>query len=233
MKQSIIGILAGMGPRSTSPFLEMILDQCQIQYGAKYDIDYPQIMIFSLPTPFYVDRQIDHTFMKSTIIEGLRKLESTGVKFIAMPCNSAHVYFKELDNSVNIPLLNIVDETINCLSDKSKRITIFATETTFKSEVYQKGIISAGHEFVFQGQWQENVNSIIQMIKMKESMQKIIILWKELVAEVINERIDTLIIACTDLSILKEFNEHGFIMLDSSESLARAVVRCYLKDMNV
>lgn len=32
-----------MSPRSTSPFLEMVLDQCQIQYNAKYDIDYPNI----------------------------------------------------------------------------------------------------------------------------------------------------------------------------------------------
>lgn len=230
MKQSIIGILAGMGPRSTSPFLEMVLDQCQVQYGAKYDIDYPQMMILSLPTPFYIDRQIDHTYMKSAIIEGLKKLESTGVEFIAMPCNSAHIYFDELEDSINVPLLNIVDETISCLSDKSKRITVFATETTLKSEVYQKGIISAGFEFVFREQWQENVNSIIQMIKMKESMEKIILLWKELVTEIRNKEIDTLIIACTDLSILKGFNNLELRILDSSESLARKVVRCYLKE---
>jgi len=43
MTHSSIGILAGMGPRSTAPFLELVLDQCQIQYGAKYDIDYPHI----------------------------------------------------------------------------------------------------------------------------------------------------------------------------------------------
>jgi aspartate racemase len=38
MKKGSIGILAGMGPRSTTPFLELVIDQCQIQYGAHYDI---------------------------------------------------------------------------------------------------------------------------------------------------------------------------------------------------
>jgi aspartate/glutamate racemase len=33
--QPIIGILAGMGPRSTGPFLDLIVDECQRQYGAR------------------------------------------------------------------------------------------------------------------------------------------------------------------------------------------------------
>jgi len=35
MTKGIIGILAGMGPRSTAPFLELVLDQCHaLQFGA-------------------------------------------------------------------------------------------------------------------------------------------------------------------------------------------------------
>jgi len=30
----LIGILAGMGPRSTAPFVDMLVDECQRQYGA-------------------------------------------------------------------------------------------------------------------------------------------------------------------------------------------------------
>ncbi len=31
----LIGILAGMGPKSTPPFLDQVVAQCQIQYGAR------------------------------------------------------------------------------------------------------------------------------------------------------------------------------------------------------
>lgn len=47
MNENIIGILAGMGPRSTSQFIDLIIDECQTQYGAKYDEDFPKIMIYS------------------------------------------------------------------------------------------------------------------------------------------------------------------------------------------
>ncbi|WBV23599.1 MULTISPECIES: hypothetical protein [Pantoea] len=36
-----IGVLAGMGPRSTAPFIDMLVTDCQVGYGAKYDLDFP------------------------------------------------------------------------------------------------------------------------------------------------------------------------------------------------
>ncbi|MTI57903.1 aspartate/glutamate racemase family protein [Geosporobacter ferrireducens] len=229
MEQPMIGILAGMGPRSTSPFLELVLDQCQVQYNAKHDMDYPHIMIYSLPTPFYIDREIDHSRMKDTIIEGLRKLESTGVRIIAMPCNSAHVYYKELKKAISIPLLDIIEETVKCLPNTKQRITVFATETTIKSGLYQKGIISAGHEFIFLEAWQPKINSIITSIKMKKDRDSINSSWKELINEVKGKCVDGIVIACTDLSILSSLNQ-GLNMYDSSEALAKSLVERYIEN---
>lgn len=107
-----IGILAGMGPRSTSPFLELVLNQCQQQYGARNDIDFPHILIYSLPTPFYIDREIDESALRKSIEEGIKRFESCGVDFIAIPCNSAHKYFDSLVKAVNVPVLNIIEETL-------------------------------------------------------------------------------------------------------------------------
>jgi len=36
-----IGVLAGMGPRSTAPFIDMLVTDCQVGDGAKYDLDFP------------------------------------------------------------------------------------------------------------------------------------------------------------------------------------------------
>jgi len=47
-----IGILAGMGPRSTAPFTDLLITECQRQYGAHYDIDFLPMLIYSLPTPY-------------------------------------------------------------------------------------------------------------------------------------------------------------------------------------
>lgn len=120
VEKRVIGILGGMGPRATAPFLELVIDQCTVQYGAKYDEDFPPIMVYSLPTPFYMNRPINHTLMKETIIKGLQKLESTGVSFIVLPCSSAHMYFDELEKCINIPLLNNAELTINSYFSRTR-----------------------------------------------------------------------------------------------------------------
>jgi aspartate racemase len=96
--EKTIGILAGMGPRSTAPFIDLIVNQCQIQYGANLDEEFPNMMIYSLPTPFYDHRPIDHAEMKSVVKTGLKRLEAAGVSFIAIPCNTVHAYFCDLSH---------------------------------------------------------------------------------------------------------------------------------------
>lgn len=116
----MIGILAGMGPKSTSPFIDKVIDYCQKLYGASNDIDYPHMMIYSCPTPFYADRPIDHDEMKKAIIDGAVKLEKTGVDFIALPCNTAHVYYEEIQQALSVPMLHIVEETIKEIPHPAK-----------------------------------------------------------------------------------------------------------------
>jgi aspartate racemase len=115
--EKTIGILAGMGPRSTAPFIDLIVTECQIRYGAKLDEEFPHMMIYSLPTPFYVDRSIEHEKMKSVLKTGLRRLEAAGVSFIAIPCNTVHAYFYDLESSIAVKLLNIIEEAIREIPD--------------------------------------------------------------------------------------------------------------------
>lgn len=226
MNEKTIGILAGMGPRSTTPFIEQVLDECQTQYNALLDEEFPKMMIYSLPTPFYIDRPIDHELMKRTIIEGLKKLESTGADYIAMPCNSAHIYIEDLSKSVNIPLLNIVEETLKFLPAENLKVTLFATPVTFSSQIYQKGIIQQNHQFVFKEHWQSMLNELIKNIKINKDNPLNIELWKNLLKEAEQEA-DYIIIACTDLNAVSDKIKTGMKILDSSQSLARAVVKKY------
>jgi aspartate racemase len=52
MTRTVIGILAGVGPRTTSLVLEAFLERCREWYGAVWDEDYPDIALYSLPAPF-------------------------------------------------------------------------------------------------------------------------------------------------------------------------------------
>ncbi|NKW83718.1 aspartate/glutamate racemase family protein [Bacillus cereus] len=220
----MIGILAGMGPKSTGPFVDTVVAECQTIYGAKHDMDFPHMMIYSCPTPFYMDRPIDHEAMKKAIIEGAQKLESTGASFIAMPCNTAHLYFEELQQSLSIPILNIVDETLKAIPETAKRVALLATEATVQAGIYQDGIAKRNIEYIHYEQWQESINQIITYIKSGE-VEEARELWSALVLQ-LKDEVDTAIIACTDLNVLASED-----FIDSSQCLAKAVVRMYVENI--
>ncbi|MBP3968954.1 amino acid racemase [Bacillus sp. WL1] len=220
----MIGILAGMGPKSTGPFVDTVVAECQTIYGAKHDMDFPHMMIYSCPTPFYMDRPIDHEAMKKTIIEGAQKLESIGASFIAMPCNTAHLYFEELQQSLSIPILNIIDETLQTIPKNIKRVALLATEATVQAGIYQDGIAKRNIEYIHYEQWQESINQIITYIKSGE-VKEAHRLWDALVLQ-LKDEVDTAIIACTDLNVVASED-----FVDSSHCLAEAVVRMYVENI--
>ncbi len=220
-----MGILAGMGPKSTGPFIDQVIATFQSMTGAKNDIDFPPMMIYSLPTPFYVDRPIDHVLMGKTICSGLKKLEACGVSFIAMPCNTAHLYFSQLKQCTQIPLLNMVDLTLARIPKTSQKITILGTRPTIQSQVYQKGLDLVGLNYMLKPSWQKKIDEIILGIKTSSDRQTILRAWEELVSDFLKERIDTAILACTDLNVVLKNIRPAFQIVDSSLCLAEATVQ--------
>ncbi len=225
MKTPTIGILAGMGPRSTAPFVDEVVNQCQKLYGAVYDIDFPPMMIYSLPTPFYIDRPLDHGGMENAITDGLKKLEDIGVSFIVMPCNTAHLYFQELQASISVPLLHIVKETAKHLEGQ-KTSTILATRMVIESELYQSGIKRIDCPIILKDEWQSTVDHLIQRVKAGEATEPF---WNDLLESISNEGVSQIVMACTDLSMLPIVPDYEFQKVDSAEKLAIATIQKYLK----
>lgn len=222
----MIGILAGMGPKSTGPFVDNVVKQCQEIYGAKDDMDFPHMMIYSCPTPFYIDKAINHEDMERAIINGAQKLESTGVDFIAMPCNTAHLYFDQLQASLSTPVLNMVDETLKEIPAHVKKLALLATDSTVQSGIYQEGFLRRGIEYIQKDSWQTAINQIIYKIKrgqINEASQS----WNTLCSE-LTETVDAVVIACTDLDVISETEQNHLYVIDSSTCLAKAIVNKYL-----
>lgn len=226
--QPMIGILAGMGPRSTAPFVDMLVSECQRQYGAMHDADFPHMMIYSLPTHFYVDRDVDHALLHEEVLTGLQKLESTGVSFIAMPCNSNHVFFDELAEGIDVPLLNMIEETLHVLPESSRCLGIAATPLTMNAGLYQNAVLVSGRQWVTTGEWQMSVNALIQMVKTTQDMSLLHTMFAELMAQAEQAGADSVIIACSDLNPAVGAYAGPVQLIDATQILAAATVKTWL-----
>jgi aspartate racemase len=218
-----------MGPRSTAPFVDLVLDECQRQYGARDDIDFPPMLIYSLPTPFYIDRPIDHALLEATIGAGLRKLEESGAAFIAMPCNSAHIYFERLASGIQVPLLNMVDLALGALPADARTVALLATRPTVESRLYQDAIERAGLRVLVGEAWQARVEALILAIKSSADRAAAAALWRDLIRDLVAAGADTLVIACTDLNAVGSTSGTSLAVVDATRCLAEAVVRKWLQ----
>ncbi|MFN8491698.1 MAG: aspartate/glutamate racemase family protein [Caldilineaceae bacterium] len=224
MQPKLMGILAGMGPRSTAPFIDLVVSECQRQYGAQHDIDFPPMLIYSLPTPFYLDRPLDHHAMEATVCAGLQHLERAGVALIAMPCNTAHIYYAQVARCIQIPLLNMIDIALQHIPPATQRVALLATRPTVAAQLYQTALQSRGINCVSQESWQQQVDALIRAIKTQQAPSTHQALWQTLLQEYAHAAIDTLLIACTDLNALNLDAPERMTILDATQGLAAALV---------
>jgi aspartate racemase len=223
---ALIGILAGMGPRSTAPFVDLVIDECQRQYGARDDEEFPPMMIYALPAPFYLDRPLDHGALRAAIQAGMRKLASTGVAFVAMPCNTAHIFYDDLAAAIDVPLLNIVDEALRAMPASAARVALLATRPTVESGIYQAAAARAGLELAHSSSWQARVDGLLGAIKSSTDRRNAQDMWHELLDDLAADEVDTVLLACTDLNAVSSARA-GLAVLDATQCLAAATVRTW------
>lgn len=60
-------------------------------------------------------------------------LETLGASNIAITCNTSHYFYKHIQNAVKIPVINMIQESVNYAVhkyDNVKRVGIMATDGT-------------------------------------------------------------------------------------------------------
>lgn len=130
-----IGILGGMGPMATVELFKSIIDHTPAEQ------DQNHIPIFINNTPQVPDRTEailhDGEDPRPILCESAKKLENVGSDFVVMPCNTAHYFIEDIQGAVEIPVLNMVESTMEEISSGSK-IGLLATSGTINTGVYQK-----------------------------------------------------------------------------------------------
>lgn len=227
MPAPTIGILAGMGPRSTGPFLDLVVSACQEIYGARHDVEFPKMLICSQPAPFYEDRPIDHAALEAATLDGLKHLESAGVDFLAIACNTVHIYYPRLAAAVSVPLLNIVELAVQAVPGSSRAIALVAARPTADSGLFQNALRAAGHELV-DPDWQSGVDAMLSAVRETTDPEVFRQIWAPLLEKARAAGADTVLVACLDLSGVVRFAATRLAIVDAADCLARAVVQQWI-----
>ncbi|MDF1654840.1 MAG: aspartate/glutamate racemase family protein [Coxiellaceae bacterium] len=231
MSKPLIGALVGMGPKSTAPFYQSVIDEASKQYDAKNDIDFPDLLMYSLPTPFVVGKSIDDNLMKQQLTKGIGVLVEAGVQLIAVPCNLVHLYHNHMQQAAGqVPVLNMVELAVNALSPhQANRIAILATAPTIESELYQQALLAKGIEPFVSAPLQSLVDQLIMLTKLNSvEPDEIAQQWKKLLTYLSDHRCTAALIGCTDLSLCEQYHsDNGIVFFDAMRALTSQFIRHY------
>lgn len=163
----------------------------------------------SVPLPFQIEKDLieknegSERYIPFLITEA-KRLEQSGAEFIVMPCNSLHVFIKEIRAAVNIPVLSIVEETVKFLQKNNfKKAGIVSTSATIKNKLYEQAFEKAdiGYETPDPYQQEKMGKYIMNLVSGMQSNKD-----REGLIEIINDfenkKVEVVILACTDLQLL-------------------------------
>lgn len=221
----LLGVLGGLGPMATVYFYELLTALTD----AKSDQEHIDMVISSrATTPDRTAFILGESKINpiDDMIEDAKKLVAFGAEIIAIPCNTAHYFYDQLAAAVNVPILNIVEESVACLkNDGVRRFGLLATDGTVQSGTYQK--YCKAHDItcvIPDKNFQKMVMTIIYD-QIKQGKRADMQSFEGIEEHMRSLGCERLILGCTELSLIKRDEGLSDYFTDSLECLALATIR--------
>jgi aspartate racemase len=220
-----IGILGGMGPYATLMFLKNILsltkadkDSDHIRTITDSNIDIPsrsRAILFNEVSPL------------NGMIDSCKKLKNYPVDAIYVPCNSADFWLDEVQKSIKIPIISIVNIATDMMikNHKVDKITSLGGTVTYQTDLYGKSAKLFGINHVKISEvLQKRTVEIIEAIKKNGITFELRSAFSSLINDSIKETsANGVILACTEFSEFYNLDKDVPIV-DSSLALAQHAV---------
>ncbi len=226
-----VGIIGGLGPETTAEFyLNIIFGTYKISKEQR-----PGILISSVPLPYkieedLIERNVGGERYIPYLTKEAKRLEKAGADFLVMPCNSLHVFINEIRESVSIPVLSIIEETVSFIKDKGyKKVGIISTSATIQNKLYENAFKDAGIEYVTPDDFQQAkmgkiIINLVTGQQRNEDREEII----KIIDTFDTKDIDCVALACTDLQLLIPKHKN-LPIFDTMEILSKSTIREILR----
>jgi aspartate racemase len=228
-KRKNIGILGGMGPHATLDLFRKIIEATPAQRDQEHlrivvdnnprIPDRTQAILGKGPSPLPI------------MIETAKNLEKAGADFIVIPCHTAHSWLSELQESVSVPIIDMVEETARTISTefpRLRRVGLIATTGTIKSRIYHQVFKRRGWEVIIPKETrQETVmkeiygEEGIKTGKLEKPKAKII----KVARELLRMGAEIIVAACTEVSLVLRKEDLPIPVVDPTKILAKAAVK--------
>jgi aspartate racemase len=221
-----IGILGGMSPESTIEYYQYITHTYTQRFG---DYGYPEVIIYSVSFQPYVDWPNEERWdlVAQGLSQAAQSLEAAGADFIIIATNTMHLVLDQVQASVHIPVLSLLDVVAEAsLAKGIKTVGLLGTRFTMEKNLYQDVLARKGITVVVPDpDDREYVNRVIydELVAGKiraESRAGYVKIIKKLAAR----GAQGIILGCTEIPLLVSEADAGLPLFDTTMLHAEAAL---------
>ncbi len=133
----IVGVLGGMGPLATIDFLGKMIAATP----AGNDQDHVPVVVSSIPQVPDRTRAFrgEGPSPLAAMISSAMRLKAAGAGLAVIACNTAHLWFDEIEDAVGLPMIHLVDAAIQdavALAGPGGKVGLLGTDATLASGLY-------------------------------------------------------------------------------------------------
>ena len=221
--KKVVGIIGGMGPGATALLFQKIIDHTD----AKLDADHIHILIDNRPS--IPDRTTailigDDTPVKK-ICESGKQLEMMGAELIAIPCNTSHYFYSYIQQQLEIPVINMLEETAKeCKNQGFTSVGVLATTGTKSSGIYEKALKLEGIQTIYPDEAEQKVlmSIIYDYIKAGKIVNSE--MFQVELENMEKKGAQAFVLGCTELPMVFSDGDMGMRFIDSLDILAKRIV---------
>lgn len=215
-----IGLVGGIGPASTVEYYLGIIEKSRKDYG---DNRYPEIVIDSVNMSLH-DKALaekDYDALCNYLLKSLSCLKAAGAEIAAITANAEHIVWDMICNSFPLPVISIVEAVVREIERKKlKRVLVFGTSFTLKSGLYENALKQHGITPIVPTQRDSIIignliyPNLENGIVIPDDKQKLIKMAEKYILE---EKADSLLLGCTELTLAISSCDVEVPVLDTTE----------------
>lgn len=230
----LLGVLGGMGPLASAVFMERLT----VLTAAERDQNHIPTILWSDPrVPDRTDARLNGgADPLPWLINGATKLKEAGAKAIVIPCNSAHLWYEQLVDAVDINVIHIVKSVIDDLKSRGitrGRIGLMGATATLNLELYQRELERQGFDYIVphKDQLDHYCMRPIRLVKANR-IQEAYPIALECINILKKRGAEAIILGCTEYPLAVPHSERaglGIPIIDSIDALALAAIKWYFE----
>jgi aspartate racemase len=224
-----IGLVGGISWVSTMDYYKFINQGVNSKLGG---LNFAECIIYSLNFGDIQAKSWDNSF--ELLLNACESLKKSGVDSIVLCANTAHLFADRLQETINLPIIHIGDETAKVVTQQGfKKIGLLGTKFTMEMGFYRNKLEEYGLEVVIPEK-QETRDYIQRTVKKELGIGYLNPETKANYMSIVNELVERgaecIILGCTEIPMLISQDDFTIPIFDTTKIHSQAIVEYIVSD---